>query len=731
MTRLKIFKYFSEKYKQKTSPISEGSDEILIQRKNLKSYFNFIISKARKKNKKNNIELSKDYNKTNSHENTKDTPFKFEKGVNKSNSLWNKFTTNVKANKKKKINNKNNNSNNNNNNDDNINVSKTVNRLNKLIANEHLKETKKNRKSFCFIKNNNNNVERTKLLKIDNEDNKKKGIFKMNFLKLKNNKNVKPMMPVKNYSNNINSKNNEKNIIPSPNKDINILKNKFNKKSLTDINRKNILCKMQIKKDNPINVVKDLFTSHLFIYNKSISDKENETHIENNNKFVEEKQVLNNIQSKTTHPKQKNVSHIDPQEEMLTQYRNNFIQKLKNDMCYKDYLEDYNLNMNNNDNNNNNNNDNNNKTNFQRLNCDNLYIHDMHEKSKKKRLRKFIPLSNKKKRRVKPDNFNFLKVIGKGSYGKVLLVKHTQSNKLYAMKILRKDNIVSQNQFEHTKVEKNILKCVSHPFIVKMYYSFQTSKKLYFILEYCPGGELFFHLSKLTKFTENIARFYISEIIMALQYLHKLNIIYRDLKPENVLLDKYGHIRLTDFGLSKECISDNNSAKSLCGTPEYLSPEIIHQTGHGKSADWWSLGIMLYEMVTGHLPFNGESRDILFENIKYKKIKISNRLSPEIADLLKKLLQKNPQKRLGSGITDAEEIKKHPFFKKINWDDVRSKKISPPFRPALFNKTDLQNFDEEFLCMSLRYSDKFDTHSFDLNSHNTLFRDFSYNFNDD
>ncbi|CXJ28669.1 rac-beta serine/threonine protein kinase, putative [Plasmodium berghei] len=716
MTRLKIFKYFSEKYKQKTNPISDGSDEILIQRKNLKSYFNFIISKARKKNKKNNIENSKDYNKTNSHESAKDIPFQFEKGLKKSNSLWNKFTTNVTANKKKNNNNINNS--NNNDNSNNINVAKTVNKLNKLIANGNFKEIKKNRKSFCFIKNN-NNVERTKLLKIDDEDNKKKGIFKINFLKLKNNKSTKPMMSTKNYSNNINSKNNEKSAIPSPNKEISILKNKFNKNSLTNFNRKHAICKMQIKKDNPINVVKDLFSNNMFIYNKSISDKENDTHIKNNNQFVEEKQVLNNIQSKTAPSKQRNVSQIDPQEEMLTQYRNDFIRKLKNDMCYEDYLEDYNLNMNNN-----------NKNNFQRLNCDNLYIHDMYEKSKKKRLRKFIPLSNKKKRRIKPDNFNFLKVIGKGSYGKVLLVKHTQSNKLYAMKILKKDNIISQNQFEHTKVEKNILKCVSHPFIVKMYYSFQTSKKLYFILEYCPGGELFFHLSKLTKFTENIARFYISEIIIALQYLHKLNIIYRDLKPENVLLDKNGHIRLTDFGLSKECISDNNSAKSLCGTPEYLSPEIIHQTGHGKSADWWSLGVMLYEMVTGQLPFNGKSRDLLFENIKYKKIKISNRLSPEVVDLLKKLLQKNPQKRLGSGITDAEEIKKHPFFKKINWDDVSSKKLSPPFKPALFNKTDLQNFDEEFLCMSLRHSDKFDTHSFDLNSHNTLFRDFSYNFNE-
>ncbi|SCM26936.1 rac-beta serine/threonine protein kinase, putative [Plasmodium chabaudi chabaudi] len=698
MNRLKIFKYFSDKYKQKTNSTSNGSNEILIQRKNLKSYFNFIISKAIKKNKKNNIELSKGYNKINSHETTKDPLFQSEKGLKKCNSIRNQFTVNKDGNK---ISN-------------NINAVKTVNKLNKRTS-ENFKETQKGRKHFSFIKNN-SHVERTKLLKIDNEDHKKKEIIKTQFLKRKNNKNMDLVMPTQKYNNHTNNRTSEKNRIPSPNKEINTFKNKFNKILLKNVNKKHT-CKMQIKKDNPINLDKDIFSDNM-LYTKPISNKYKNIHFKKSNKIVEKKQVLNNIHSKTFAPKQQNITHIDPQDELLVQYRNDFIQNLKNDMCDKDSLKNYNLNMNNN------------KNIFQSLNLDNLYIHDMHEKSKKKRSRKFIPLSDKKKRRVKPECFNFLKVIGKGSYGKVLLVKHVQSNKLYAMKILRKENIISKNQLEHTKVEKNILKSVSHPFIVKMYYAFQTSKKLYFILEYCPGGELFFHLSKLNKFTEEIARFYISEIIITLQYLHKLSIIYRDLKPENVLLDKYGHIRLTDFGLSKKCISDNNSAKSLCGTPEYLSPEIIQQTGHGKSADWWSLGIMLYEMVTGELPFSGESRDVLFENIKYKKIKIPNKLSPEVGDLLKKLLQKNPRKRLGSGITDAEEIKKHPFFKNINWDDVCSKKISPPFKPVLINTIDLRNFDDEFLCMPLRRSDKFDSHSFNFNSHNTLFRDFSYNFND-
>ncbi|KEG03829.1 rac-beta serine/threonine protein kinase, putative [Plasmodium vinckei vinckei] len=699
MNRLKIFKYFSDKYKQKNIPASDGSDEILIQKKNLKSYFNFIISKARKKNKKDNIEVSKGYNKINSPESTKDTPFQSEKGLKKSSSIWNKFTVNKDSNKDST----------------NINADKTVNKINKLPSGI-FKEPQKGRKSFSLIKKNSHG-DRTKLHKIGNEDHKKKGIIKAHLLKRKKKRNMEIIMPTPKHTSHIHNKTSEKNVIPSSNKEINSSKNKLNKNLQKNASTKHT-CKMQIKKDKPINVDKDTFSRNKLIYNKSISNKDKNIHIKKNKKIVEKKRVLNNIQSKTSAPKQKRISQIDPQDDMLMQCRNDFIQNLKNDMCNKDNLKNYNLNMNSNN------------IHVQPLNCDNLYIHDMHEKSKKKRSSKFIPLSNKKKRRLKPDCFNFLKVIGKGSYGKVLLVKHLRTNKLYAMKILRKENIISQNQLEHTKVEKSILKSVSHPFIVKMYYTFQTSKKLYFILEYCPGGELFFHLSKLNKFTEEIARFYVSEIIIALQYLHKLSIIYRDLKPENVLLDKYGHIRLTDFGLSKECISDNNSAKSLCGTPEYLSPEIIQQTGHGKSADWWSLGVMLYEMVNGKLPFNGKSRDVLFENIKYKKIKISNKLSPEIGDLLKKLLQKNPRKRLGSGITDAEEIKKHPFFKNINWGDVSSKKISPPFKPVLFNITDLRYFDDEFLCMSLRHSDKFDSHSFDFHPQNALFRDFSYNYND-
>ncbi|ETW47985.1 AGC/AKT protein kinase [Plasmodium falciparum MaliPS096_E11] len=371
----------------------------------------------------------------------------------------------------------------------------------------------------------------------------------------------------------------------------------------------------------------------------------------------------------------------------------------------------------------------NNMDNKNRMENECLYKYDEKEEIGKKRLRNSMSLSYERKKRIRPESFNYLKVIGEGSYGKVMLVKHVQNKKLYAMKILRKENILSRNQLEHTKVERNVLKCVSHPFIVKMYYAFQTKQKLYFILEYCPGGELFFHLSKLREFSEETAKFYSSEIILALEYLHDLNIIYRDLKPENVLLDELGHIRLTDFGLSKEGITETNLTKSLCGTPEYLAPEIIEQKGHGKAVDWWSLGIMLYEMLTGELPFNNTNRNVLFESIKYQKLNYPKNLSPKAVDLLTKLFEKNPKKRLGSGGTDAQEIKKHPFFKNINWNDVLYKKVKPPFKPKLFNQLDLQNFDKQFLNMPLKYSDQHENTNITFaDPKNFVVQDFNYNY---
>ena len=183
------------------------------------------------------------------------------------------------------------------------------------------------------------------------------------------------------------------------------------------------------------------------------------------------------------------------------------------------------------------------------------------------------------------DDFDLIKVLGKGSYGKVMLVRHKTDGGVFAMKMLRKENIVKRNQVQHTKTERRVLESVSHPFLVSLQYAFQTPKKLYMVMEFCPGGELFFHLSRAGRFSEARAQFYSAETSLAIAYLHSKNTIYRDLKPENLLLDADGHCKVTDFGLSKEGIEDNVSAKTMCGTPEYLAPEILNKQGHGKAVD--------------------------------------------------------------------------------------------------------------------------------------------------
>merc|ERR1719510_257655 len=228
---------------------------------------------------------------------------------------------------------------------------------------------------------------------------------------------------------------------------------------------------------------------------------------------------------------------------------------------------------------------------------------------------------------------------------------------VYAMKMLRKENVIKRHQVEHTKTERNVLEAVSHPFIVTLHYAFQTPKKLYFVLEYCPCGELFYHLSRASRFSEGRGRFYASEILLAIEYLHRLNIIYRDLKPENILLDADGHVKLADFGLSKEGIQDNFSAKSMCGTPEYLAPEILETRGHGKAVDWYSLGALMYEMLTGLPPFYTRDREKLFERIRRGELSYPSYITAGAQELLRALLTGDPSRRLGGGEKDGEEVK--------------------------------------------------------------------------
>merc|ERR550525_230555 len=251
------------------------------------------------------------------------------------------------------------------------------------------------------------------------------------------------------------------------------------------------------------------------------------------------------------------------------------------------------------------------------------------------------------KAKVTPDDFEFLKVIGRGAFGKVMQVKHKTNGEIYAMKILRKKQIVARNQVEHTKSERKILQALQHPFLIKLRFAFQTDSKLYFVLDYFKGGELFFHLKKCRKFAEDEARIFVGEVALALGHLHSLDIIYRDLKPENILLHQSGHICLTDFGLSKDLDPVSPEAHTFCGTPEYLAPEIVGHQGHGKAVDWWSLGILCYELCIGIPPFYHQNLNTMYSKITKDAPKFPVTLSKECQDLVSQLLVKKTGKALG------------------------------------------------------------------------------------
>ncbi|NXI02140.1 KS6A2 kinase, partial [Pachycephala philippinensis] len=297
-----------------------------------------------------------------------------------------------------------------------------------------------------------------------------------------------------------------------------------------------------------------------------------------------------------------------------------------------------------------------------------------------------------------PSQFELLKVLGQGSYGKVFLVrkiKGSDAGQLYAMKVLKKATLKVRDRVR-SKMERDILAEVNHPFIVKLHYAFQTEGKLYLILDFLRGGDLFTRLSKEVMFTEEDVKFYLAELALALDHLHGLGIIYRDLKPENILLDEEGHIKITDFGLSKEAIDHDKRAYSFCGTIEYMAPEVVNRRGHTQSADWWSFGVLMFEMLTGSLPFQGKDRKETMALILKAKLGMPQLLSIEAQSLLRALFKRNPSNRLGAGFDGVEEIKRHPFFVTIDWNKLYRKEIKPPFKPAVGRPEDTFHFDPEF-----------------------------------
>ncbi|OMJ79752.1 hypothetical protein SteCoe_20185 [Stentor coeruleus] len=278
--------------------------------------------------------------------------------------------------------------------------------------------------------------------------------------------------------------------------------------------------------------------------------------------------------------------------------------------------------------------------------------------------------------KVSPKQFSVLQPLGKGSFGEVYLVRNKYTGILYAMKVLDKEKIISKNLTIYAQTERNVLSQINHPFMVSLHFAFQSNEKLFLILDYCPGGDLARHLSVEKKFPESRAKVYLCEIILALEELHKRDIIFRDLKPDNIVLDINGHAILTDFGLSKEGVNNSFQAKSFCGSIAYLAPEVLKRKGHGKCVDWYLLGVLFYEMVVGIPPYFTINKNELINNIQKGRLKIPVCLSLDAKELIKDLLQRDPAKRLGA-LRDAEEVKQHRFFKGIDWEAVERKELKP------------------------------------------------------
>ncbi|KAJ3437285.1 non-specific serine/threonine protein kinase [Anaeramoeba flamelloides] len=302
---------------------------------------------------------------------------------------------------------------------------------------------------------------------------------------------------------------------------------------------------------------------------------------------------------------------------------------------------------------------------------------------------------SKNNKKVTVDDFSLLKVIGRGNFGKVMLVKEKGTKDVYAMKVLKKNEIVKTQQVKHILAERDLLIKLECPFIVDFFYGFQNDEKLYFIIEYVNGGEIYHHLNQDRHFSEGRVKLYAACIIIALEAIHNSNAIYRDLKPENLLIDTEGYIKLIDFGLAKMLKNIKDKCKTMCGTPEYIAPEVLLGKKYGKEVDYWSLGTVLFEMLHGMPPFYSEERDEIYEKILRKKPNISSKLSHAAQDLLKELLKKDPQKRLGSKAR-KDNIRNHPFFEGLDWSKVLKKKYKPEYVPKIENKEDIRHIDTVF-----------------------------------
>jgi len=286
-------------------------------------------------------------------------------------------------------------------------------------------------------------------------------------------------------------------------------------------------------------------------------------------------------------------------------------------------------------------------------------------------------------------DFEIKKTLGTGSFGRVVLARHKETGYIVAIKILNKSKVIKMKQLDHTKYEKQLLNEIECPFVVNLLGFFQDVKNLYLVMEYVKGGEMFYHLRKASRFADEVARFYAAEVVLAWEYLHSKNIIYRDLKPENLLIGSDGHLKVTDFGFAKKI---DQRTWTVCGTPEYLAPEIILSKGYGKAVDWWALGVLMYEMLVGYPPFYDDDPYEIYEKIVAGRIRYPQHLKPHAKDLISHLLQTDLSKRYGNLKDGVADIKNHKWFEGIDWEELAKGSLPPPFIPICGGDDDTSNF---------------------------------------
>ena len=573
----------------------------------------------------------------------------------------------------------------------------SLNTSNNKMSNNNINSSKTNSNS---IFTNNNSSKNSKIEENNNKNNEKKNNSKSKKIPNNENKNIHYILN-ENKNNHINniSVNNHNNINSlKQNNDSENLLNKPKKATPSDINNtKTNGIKPHNDCNTKINPKKISNSTNIFnkvtnINEKIIPNQNRTKNLKNNskNKRKDESIPLSDKELITVNKTEENITKIPKRAKILksienkNNYNHDTTEKIVNKIKYKAIKkkEIKNEKGNHIDNSLINN------CNVSKISCkqnkNNFKLDSSVNKSNvidqtlQENIHQKLNLNSIEEERITPANFVCLAILGRGSFGEVYLVQHINNKEKYAMKVLRKERMLAQNLLKYAIAERNVLSLSHHPFIVKLNYAFQTSTKLFLLLEYCPNGDLGKHLLFEKRFSEQRAKFYICEVLLALENLHKRGIIFRDLKPDNVVLDDQGHCKLTDFGLSKEGVFEGKYAQSFCGSIAYLAPEMLKKQGHGKAVDWYLLGVLFYEMLVGVPPFFTTKKEEIFHNIECAELKIPNYVSTEVAELLRRLLERDPNKRLGGSAKDAQEIKEHPYFKDVDWNKVYNKEIKPP-----------------------------------------------------